>query len=63
MGALLPLIIQNLPEWIALIRQQFATQHPDQPLPTDAEVIATFHQALASSLLKDEAWLALHPEE
>ena len=61
-GALINLAIREAPAIIALFRQHFTRQNPDVPAPTDIEVIAAFNQAFLSSLLKDNLWLAAHPE-
>lgn len=59
---LVNIAIQELPELIAFLRIQFRKQNPTEPTPTNKEVIAAYESALASSLAKDAAWLALHPE-
>jgi hypothetical protein len=59
--ALITLAIQETPSLVGLFKDLFATRHPDQPEPTDEEVIAAFQQAFTSSLAKDEAWLTVHP--
>lgn len=53
--------IQELPAAIDWIRSAFTKAKPDAPVPTDAEVIAAFNAAVASSIAKDEQWLAAHP--
>lgn len=63
MGAITAVLIQNMPALIALGRELFAKENPDAPIPTDEEVIAAWLSAAASSLAKDEAWLAAHPRE
>jgi hypothetical protein len=60
--ALLAVLLQNLPGIIGFAKAQFASANPGAPVPTDEEVIAAYQSALASSLAKDEAWLAVHPE-
>jgi hypothetical protein len=50
-----------LPSVIGLVRDLFAQAHPDDPAPTDAEVLAAFASTCAKSLAVDEAWLAAHP--
>jgi hypothetical protein len=59
---LVSVAIMELPNAIAFIRDAFQKDHPDVPAPTDADVIAAYQSALASSLAKDAAWLAAHPE-
>ena len=61
--ALIALVIKELPDGIALIKSLFVKANPDAPVPTDAEVIAAYQSALASSLAKDADWLAQHPAE
>ncbi len=52
--------IQALPGILALIRANH--QSPvGTPPPTDAEIVTALQQAVASSLAKDEQWLAAHP--
>jgi len=60
MGALVGVLIENMPGIIDLAKELFAKNHPTEPVPTDEEVIAAYQQALASSLAKDAAWLAAH---
>jgi hypothetical protein len=59
---LLALAIQEAPTMISALKDLFSKQNPDAPVPTDAEVIAAYNDAFASSLAKDEQWLAAHPE-
>lgn len=60
--ALLLVAIKNAPAVIALIKDAFRREHPDAPTPTDAEVIKAEVSAFLSSMAKDDAWLAAHPE-
>ena len=60
--ALVQLAIQEAPTAIALIKDLFKKQNPNEPIPTDAEVIAAYQSAFASSLAKDDVWLSAHPE-
>ena len=57
---LLEVAITNLPAIIDSLKGWFSQANPGAPEPTDAEVIAAYQQALASSLAKDAAWLAVH---
>ena len=61
MGALLAIALQETPAIIESLKGLFAQQHPDAPVPSDADVIAAYQAALASSLAKDADWLAQHP--
>jgi len=60
MSALLALIIQETPGIIDFIKQQYAAAHPTEPEPTEEQIKAAWLQAAASSLLKDDNWLAVH---
>lgn len=60
--ALIALAIQETPVIIETLRNLFKKHNPDASLPTDEEVIAAYQSAFASSVAKDEAWLAAHPE-
>lgn len=62
MNPLIALAIQEAPGIIALLKDAFKRDNPDAPVPTDEEVIAAYESAFRSSLAKDEAWLAAHPE-
>jgi len=61
MNPLIALALQETPAILATLKALFATQNPDAPVPTDAEVIAAYQTAFVSSLAKDDAWLAAHP--
>ena len=61
-GVLVPLVIQELPSIIAFVKELHRTAHPDDPPITDDEVIAALTAAIASSIAKDDQWLAQHPE-
>ena len=50
-----------LPHVIALIKTLAAKNQPDQPPPTDAEVLAGLGQVCEKTLAVDDAWLAAHP--
>ena len=60
--ALIALAIQETPAIIEAVKLLFARRNPDLLPPTSAEVILAFNQAFESSLAKDAAWLAAHPE-
>ena len=62
MPPLVAVLIQQMPSIVAFAKALFAHANPSAPLPTDEEVIAAYLAALASSLAKDAAWLAAHPE-
>ena len=57
---LLEIAITNLPAIIDSLKGWFHAANPEAPLPTDAEVIAAYQEALASSLSTDAQWLAAH---
>ena len=61
MGALIPLLIENLPAIIAQAKELFHKNSPTDPVPTDAEIKAALIAAIASSLAVDAAWLEQHP--
>ncbi len=63
MNPLVLLAIQEAPSIISTLKALFAKAHPGQPEPTDADVIAAYQQALASSLAKDDDWLSQHPTD
>ena len=60
MGALAAVALENLPAIIASLRDVFVKRNPEAPVPSDAEVIAAYQEALAASLAVDAEWLASH---
>ena len=61
MGALISLIITELPSLIPEIKSLFQAQNPGAPAPTDADVHAALLAALATTIARDDSWLASHP--
>jgi hypothetical protein len=59
---LVTIAIAELPDAIKFLKGLFVSANPDAPVPTDAEVIAAYLSACASSIATDEAWLAAHPK-
>ena len=59
---LLNVAIAEAPAIIDFLKAAFTKAHPGVPEPTDAEVIAAYEAAFASSIAKDDRWLASHPE-
>lgn len=59
---LVTLAIQETPAIIDGLRALFAKQNPTVPLPTSEEIIAAYNAAFASSIARDEQWIAQHPE-
>lgn len=62
MNPLILLAIKEAPSVIAFLKIQFAKANPEAPMPTDAEVITAYESAFASSIAKDDIWLATHPQ-
>lgn len=58
---LIQLALTLVPSIIERIRSAFQSNHPGDPAPTDAEIIAAYQTAFVSSLAKDDQWLAMHP--
>lgn len=61
MDTLLLFAIQNLPGIIKGFRDLLADD-PNAPNPTDKEVLEALKVACESSILKDDFWLAAHPQ-
>lgn len=59
---LLSVAIAEAPAIIGFLRVAFAKHHPDDPVPTDAEVMAAYEAAFTASIAKDDRWLATHPD-
>ena len=59
--ATLMLLTIVMPTIIAGFRTLFSRHHPDEPQPTEAEVMGAFESAFRQSLATDQAWLAAHP--
>ena len=60
--AVVTLATTILPSVISLFQALFVRQNPGVPPPTDAEVMAAFAGACATSLATDADWLAAHPK-
>lgn len=60
MPPLIALAIQEAPGLIAAFRELFHRQHPEEPSPSDEQIMAAFEAAYQSSRAKDDAWLAAH---
>lgn len=59
MPPLVQLIIQELPNGIALIQAAFAKAHPGAPVPSSDEIVAAYEHAFTDSIAKDEMIKAL----
>ncbi len=57
---ILGLVLQQLPTLVDLIKSRHAAVNPSAAPLTDAEVLAALQQAIASSIAKDDQWLAAH---
>jgi hypothetical protein len=53
--------VAELPAMIDFLKSAFRRRHPGDPEPSSEDVIAAYEQAFASSLAKDDLWLAAHP--
>jgi hypothetical protein len=58
---LILLAVQQMPALIGFLKVLFVKHHPDLPVPTEAQLIAAAAAGFASSLAKDDAYLASHP--
>lgn len=63
MNPLAALAIEITPAIIDLLKGAFKKSNPNDVQPTNEEVIAAYKTAFESSLLKDDTWLASHPED
>lgn len=61
MGAIVPVILQNLPGIIDLIKGFHQQQNPGAPPPTDEEIHQALLEAVTSTIAKDDLWLLNHP--
>lgn len=61
-AAIAGVAVRIVPEIVALVRSFHTAANPNAPTPTDAEVLEGLRQAVSSSIAKDDAWLAAHPE-
>ncbi len=61
MGALVPIILQNMPGIIDLIKSFHQQQNPGAPPPTEEEIHLALLQAATSTIAKDDLWLASKP--
>ena len=61
MNPQLQFAIAEVPELIAWFKQRHAEAHPGADPLTDDQVKAMLAQALVSSILFDDNWLAVHP--
>jgi hypothetical protein len=52
--------IGALPGILSLIKAQHQNYNPSDPPLTDTQVLEALQSAVASSVAKDEAWLAVH---
>ena len=62
-NALIALLIEKFPDLIETVKGWYAEAHPGAPIPTSAEVIEAWLLASANSIVIDDDWLALHPED
>jgi len=60
-NALIGLAMTELPSIITSLKDAFKKSNPNDPQPTDAQVIAAMLSAAASSIAIDENWKASHP--
>lgn len=60
MGAILGVIIKEIPGILDMVKARRAQLNPTLPPLTDAEAIAILQAAINSSVAKDDLWLAAH---
>jgi hypothetical protein len=60
--AITGLVAVVLPSVVSLVKALSAKSAPDQPVPTDAEVLMAFDSVVIKSLAVDDAWLSAHPQ-
>jgi len=58
MGAIVPIILLNMPGIIDLIKTLHQQQNPGAPPLTNEEVHLALLQAVTSTIAKDDLWLA-----
>jgi len=61
MGALIALIVQELPSLLPEIKDLFHKANPNDPIPTDDQVHQAFLAAIAATLARDDSWIQSHP--
>jgi hypothetical protein len=61
MNPLILLVLQQLPQLIALVRDEWKKAHPGAEAVTDADVIAALQLAVNASVAMDDKWLRDHP--
>jgi len=60
-NALIGLAMTELPTIITALKDAFKKSNPNDPQPTDAQVIAAMLSAAATTIAIDENWKASHP--
>lgn len=60
---LIQIAIESAPSVIALMKGLFHKANPNDPIPTDEEVIAAEHVAIEQSLARDADILRRHPHQ
>lgn len=63
MGALVPIIVQNMPGIIDLIKSWHQQQNPGAPPLTEEQIHLALLQAVTSTIAKDDLWLTSHPKD
>jgi len=62
MNPLIALALEQTPNLILALKAAFVKRHPDLPEPTSEEIIAAYNSAFVSTVAKDDAFLAAHPD-